>query len=757
MMEQTQRLQDAIGYGGAMAVDLRVEFITPEVLLLGICCANKEFRQLCKNYHVDPQKDIKEPICLNLGDIVPEEVEDYEWGYSQQFMQVLYKAELETLNACKDKVDVPHVLHAILHLPDSFANYLLRTKFTDNEGELMRSILDVYDEKKPKKHHSDASSEDELDDLHDDMFAFDDMGMDMDEPKWEALTVCINDRLAQHNPLVGREKELDRTIEILCRKDKNNPLHVGEPGVGKTALIYGLAQRIENGEVPSRLKGAKIYQIDMGSLVAGTRYRGDFEERLVMIMEGVRKQGNAIVYIDEIHTLIGSGSTSEGSLDGANMLKPYLESGEIRFIGATTYKEYDRYFKKSQGIVRRFQKIDVEEPSKEDTISILEGLKSRYEKYHKVQYRKDLIPYVVELCAKYLTDRFFPDKAIDILDEAGAYCEMHRSKTERQVVTKAMVTEIVKKVGKLSDDMMAGADNTVDTLALLQKHLTAQIFGQEKAVEQVVEAVYMAKSGLNEMDKPLASLLFVGPTGVGKTELCRVLAKELGVELVRFDMSEYAEKHSVAKLIGSPAGYVGYEDGGLLTSAIRKAPNCVLLLDEIEKAHEDIYNILLQVMDYARLTDNQGNKVDFRNVILIMTSNAGAQFASSGIGFDNTISRGGAMLQTVKKTFKPEFINRLTATVVFNDMTREMAARILDKKIVQLSAKLESKQVELVLSEEARELLLDKGFTAQYGAREMNRVVDRLLTSELVKEILFGKLRKGGIAKVERQGDSLKI
>ncbi len=756
MMEQTQRLQDAIGYGGAMAVELRVEFITPEVLLMGICCANKEFRQLCKNYHVDPQKDIKDPICANLGDIVPEEIENYEWGYSQQFMQVLYQAELETLNACKGQVDVPQVLHAILHLQDSFANYLLRTKFTDNEGELLRSILDVYDENKRKGHPSDALSNDELNDLTDDMDPFGDMVMD--EPKWENLTVCINDRLAQHNPLVGREKELDRTIEILCRKDKNNPLHVGEPGVGKTALIYGLAQRIENGDVPSRLKGAKIYQIDMGSLVAGTRYRGDFEDRLVKIMDGVRQQGNAIVYIDEIHTLIGSGATSEGSLDGANLLKPYLEQGEIRFIGATTYKEYEKYFKKSQGIVRRFQKIDVEEPSKEDTICILEGLKTRYEEYHKVQYRKDLIPYVVELCAKYLTDRFFPDKAIDILDEAGAYCELHRNKTERQVVvTKAMVTEIVKKVGKLSDDMMVGADKTTDNLALLHKHLTAQIFGQEKAVEQVVEAVYMAKSGLNDMDKPLASLLFVGPTGVGKTELCRVLAKELGVELVRFDMSEYAEKHSVAKLIGSPAGYVGYEDGGLLTSAIRKAPNCVLLLDEIEKAHEDIYNILLQVMDYARLTDNQGNKVDFRNVILIMTSNAGAQFASSGIGFDHTISRGGAMLQTVKKTFKPEFINRLTATVVFNDMTREMAARILDKKITQLRAKLETKQVELVLSEEARELLLEKGFTVQYGAREMDRAVNRLLTSELIKEILFGKLRKGGVAKVERQGDSLKI
>ncbi len=754
MMEQTHRLQEAIGYGGAWAVDKRVEYVTPEVLLLGIAYANTEFQWLCSKYHVQLIDDIKDPILANLGDFVPKDVTDYQWGYSQQFLQVLYQAEIQAKDAGKDKVDVPHVLYAMLQLKDSFANYLLRTKFTNNEGNLMRSILDVYAEE-----DADPSDEDPTDD---DLFGpFDEDDVEWDkserEQKWESLVTCINDRLSQHNPLIGREQELERTMEILCRKDKNNPLHVGEPGVGKTSLIYGLAQRIEDGQVPSRLQGAKIYQVDMGSLVAGTRYRGDFEERLVKIMDGVQKQGNAIVYIDEIHTLIGSGATGDSNLDGANMLKSYLEAGDVRFIGATTYKEYEKYFKQSQGIGRRFQKIDIAEPSKEDTIRILNGLKSHYEAYHHVQYRKELIPYVVDLCAKYLTDRFFPDKAIDILDEAGAYCEMHRGTTERQVVTKALVTDIVKKVGKLSDDMMASADKGTDTLALLHKHLSARIFGQEKAIEQVVEAVYMAKSGLNDTDKPLASLLFVGPTGVGKTELCRVLANELGVELVRFDMSEFVEKHSVAKLIGSPAGYVGYEDGGLLTAAIRKSPNCVLLLDEIEKAHEDIYNLLLQVMDYARLTDNQGNKADFRNVILIMTSNAGAQFASSAIGFDPVVSRGGAMLQTVKKTFKPEFINRLTGTVVFNDMSREMAALVLDKKLARLREKLATKQVELVLSDAARELLLETGFTAQYGAREMDRSVNRLLTSVLIKEILFGKLRKGGVATVDRQGDRLTL
>jgi ATP-dependent Clp protease ATP-binding subunit ClpA len=564
--------------------------------------------------------------------------------------------------------------------------------------------------------------------------------------------------LGEHNPLIGRNEEIERTIQVLCRRDKNNPLHVGEPGVGKTALIYGLAQRIENGDVPERLQGAKIYQLEMGSLVAGTQYRGEFEDRILRIMKGVSQEKNAIVYIDEIHTLVGSGATGGDSLDGSNILKPYLEAGEIRFIGATTYKEYNKYFQKSQGIVRRFQKIDIPEPSQEEAVKILEGLKPIYEKYHHVRYEAEMMRYAVELSSKYITDRFLPDKAIDLIDEAGAYRELHPLEKKTQLVSKKLLEETIKKMCKISDDMFASSSGKNQPLATLEAHLSAKIFGQGEAIRQVVETVQLAKAGFNEPDKPLASLLFVGPTGVGKTELCKVLANELGVELIRFDMSEYTEKHAVAKLIGAPAGYVGYEDGGLLTDAIRRSPNCVLLLDEIEKAHQDIYNILLQVMDYARLTDNKGNKADFKNVILIMTSNAGAQYASMGtVGFGNSWTRGDAMKDTVKKTFKPEFINRLSGIVVFNDMTREMANSVLDKKLAVVHSRLRAKNVVIRISKQAHSYLLDKGYSERYGAREMDRAIRNYLNTLLMKEILFGRLKNGGKAVVDIENNCLVI
>ena len=496
----------------------------------------------------------------------------------------------------------------------------------------------------------------------------------------------------------------------------------------------------------------------MGSLVAGTQYRGEFEDRILRIMKGISQEKNAIVYIDEIHTLVGSGATGGDSLDGSNILKPYLEAGEIRFIGATTYKEYNKYFQKSQGIVRRFQKIDIPEPSQEEAVKILEGLKPIYEKYHHVRYEAEMMRYAVELSSKYITDRFLPDKAIDLIDEAGAYRELHPLEKKTQSVSKKLLEETIKKMCKISDDMFASSSGKNQPLATLEAHLSAKIFGQGEAIRQVVETVQLAKAGFNEPDKPLASLLFVGPTGVGKTELCKVLANELGVELIRFDMSEYTEKHAVAKLIGAPAGYVGYEDGGLLTDAIRRSPNCVLLLDEIEKAHQDIYNILLQVMDYARLTDNKGNKADFKNVILIMTSNAGAQYASMGtVGFGNSWTRGDAMKDTVKKTFKPEFINRLSGIVVFNDMTREMANSVLDKKLAVVHSRLRAKNVVIRISKQAHSYLLDKGYSERYGAREMDRAIRNYLNTLLMKEILFGRLKNGGKAVVDIENNCLVI
>ena len=558
---------------------------------------------------------------------------------------------------------------------------------------------------------------------------------------------CLNDTYASHNPLIGREDELERTIRVLCRKDKNNPLHVGEPGVGKTALVYGLTAMIERGEVPERLKGARVYMMDMATMVAGAQFRGDFEKRMKMVMEGLAAEGNAILYIDEIHNLVGAGrSGGDSSLDGANILKPYLENGVIRFIGSTTYDEFNRYVARQKSLVRRFQQIDIAEPSIDDAIRIVSGLLPGYEKFHGVKYAKGAAEYAVRYTSRYMKDRFLPDKAVDLLDEAGAYRETHPLTTQkRQSVDRKLLSDVLAKLCKIDADVLKeGRD---DRLMALADDMKRQIYGQDTAVDKVVEAVQMAKAGLAEEQKPMASLLFVGPTGVGKTEVARVLANQLGVRLVRFDMSEYAEKHAVAKLIGSPAGYVGYEDGGLLTDAIRKTPNCVLLFDEIEKAHPDIYNIFLQVMDYASLTDNRGQRADFQEVIIIMTSNAGAQYASrANIGFGGTVSRGEAMLTQVKKTFKPEFLNRLTDTIVFHDMDRHMAELILDKSLRRLADKLAAKKVELTVSDEARELLLKKGFTAEYGARELDRVVSNMLKPLLMREILFGWLRGGGKA-----------
>jgi len=748
-MDNSKRLTEALQFAESFAVSSRVEFLTPELLLVGICCRNNEFMALCESYHVDYQKNLKEPIYGDLhNNFVPDSVGEYEILPSVQYVQMMTIAENNAASAGKEEIDSTHVLHAMLQLEESQANYILRSQFTEDETELLRSIIDAYEGRPLPNHHPEIEEKEE--EMIEGFFGY-------EKPRaWTELVVCINDLLANHNPLIGREAELDRTIQVLCRRDKNNPLHVGEPGVGKTALIYGLAKRIEDGNVPERLKGAKIYQMDMGTMIAGTQYRGEFEERIKRVMKGVAKQKNAIVYIDEIHTLIGSGAAGGESLDGSNILKPYLEAGDIRFIGATTYKEYNKYMQKSQGLVRRFQKIDVPEPSQSEAIQILEGLKPMYEQFHQVQYEEGLMPYAVELSAKYITDRFLPDKAIDLIDEAGAYREMHPLKKKTQVVNRKLIEETIKKICKLSNDMFAASYGENKQLATLHEHIMAQLFGQDEAVRQVVEAVQMAKAGLNEPDKPLASLLFVGPTGVGKTELCKVLAKELGVELIRFDMSEYTEKHAVAKLIGSPAGYVGYDDGGLLTDAIRKSPNCVLLLDEIEKAHQDIYNILLQVMDYARLTDNKGNKADFKNVILIMTSNAGAQFASMGtVGFSNTKTRGDAMLDTVKKTFKPEFINRLSGMVVFHDMSREMALQVLHKKVAILQERLDAKHVTIKLSDKARDFLLEEGFSDKYGAREMDRVIRKYLSSLLMREILFGKLKDGGKVRVEMADGAL--
>ena len=733
-IQNTVHVNSAFTYAQKKAISYRHEFITPEHLLSAFL-EQSPFASALNMCFCDTQE-----LAFSLENYFTEELEsvpadmDYELEVSTQLNELIQHAYLMIDYSSAEALNVPHLVQSMLQLKESWACHILKEALEEDLPEFISQLISRYEE---------VEVEDDLQTSP----------QEKSEP-WRNFVTCLNDCLQDHNPLIGREAELERTIQVLCRKEKNNPLHVGEPGVGKTSLAYGLAARIEAREVPERLLDCRIYELDLGTLLAGTQYRGDFEKRLKTIMEGVRNEGRAIIYIDEIHNLIGAGRTGDGSMDASNMLKPYLESGDIRFIGSTTYEEYNRYFARSKGLVRRFQQIDILEPSIEETIHIVEGLKEKYEEFHGVTYQPDVIPYAVKASVRYISDRFLPDKAIDLVDEAGAYREIHPIPSGEQIVDKTLITDVLARICKV--DALAMKEEDTTSLETLHARISAKIYGQEEAVRQVVEAVQMSKAGLLDENKPLASLLFVGPTGVGKTEVAKVLASELGISLQRFDMSEYTEKHTVAKLIGSPAGYVGYEDGGLLTDAIRKTPNCVLLLDEIEKAHPDVFNILLQVMDYAVLTDNKGRKADCRHVVLIMTSNAGAQFArQASIGFSSQITAGEAMLKQVKKTFKPEFINRPSATVVFHDMSREMASLILDKKLGELSSKLAARQIEMELSPEARNWLLQRGFLPEYGAREMNRVIASHLKPLLMREILFGSLKSGGKTCIQVDKDQL--
>ncbi|WP_298214295.1 ATP-dependent Clp protease ATP-binding subunit ClpA [Acidocella sp.] len=548
------------------------------------------------------------------------------------------------------------------------------------------------------------------------------------------------------DPLIGREHEIERTILILCRRTKNNPLYVGDPGVGKTAIAEGLAKRIVDGDVPEVLQNATIFALDMGALLAGTRYRGDFEERLKAVVTEMEANPGAILFIDEIHTVIGAGATSGGAMDASNLLKPALAQGTLRCIGSTTYKEFRNYFEKDRALVRRFQKIDVNEPSVEDAVKILKGLKGSYEKHHKVRYTDDAIRAAVELSAKYINDRKLPDKAIDVIDEAGAARMLLPENKRRKTVTLKDVEDMVSKIARIPPKSVSTDDKEV--LRHLERDLKGMVFGQDAAIEALSAAMKLSRAGLRDPEKPIGNYLFSGPTGVGKTEVARQLASTLGIELTRFDMSEYMERHSVSRLIGAPPGYVGFDQGGMLTDAIDQHPHCVLLLDEIEKAHPDLFNILLQIMDHGKLTDHNGKQVDFRNVILIMTTNAGAaDMQKPAMGFGRA-ARVGEDEEAVKRLFTPEFRNRLDAIIPFAALTPEIVGRVVEKFVMQLEAQLADRNVTIELSSAAKEFLAERGYEPLYGARPLARVIQEQIKKPLAEELLFGKLAKGGAVKV---------
>lgn len=563
-------------------------------------------------------------------------------------------------------------------------------------------------------------------------------------------------RRGEIDPIIGREKILQRTIQVLCRRLKNNPIHVGEPGVGKTAIIEKLAQLIAEDNVPDTLKGCKIFSLDMAALLAGTKYRGDFEERIKRLFKKIKETQKVIIYIDEIHTIVGTGAVSGGSMDAANILKPFLNDGSLRVIGSTTYDEYKKYFEKDKALSRRFQKIDVPEPSKDETYEILNGLKKTYENFHKVTYSDEAIKSAVNLSSKYIYERFLPDKAIDVIDEAGAFARLYNKSDENILITVKDIEKVVASMAKIPEKNLS--INEIERLENLDKDLKKQIFGQDKAIDTIVGAIKRARAGFNDEPKPVASLLFVGQTGVGKTEIAKLLSKTLNIPLIRFDMSEYQEKHTVARLIGAPPGYIGYEQGGLLIETIRKTPYSVLLLDEIEKAHPDIFNVLLQVMDYATLTDNDGRKADFRNVIIIMTSNAGARFVGKEmLGFGSRFFGEDSITHEVERIFSPEFRNRLDEIVVFNNMDENMAYLIAKKAISHFEEKLSHKNIKIDVTERCYRWIGRKGLDSIYGAREIFRIVQQKIKPYFVDEVLFGGLPSGAHVNIDVIDDNIII
>lgn len=732
-----QELEFSLNLAFARAQDHRQEFLTVEHLLLALL-KNSSARKALVACKVDINKlgqELEEFIDKNT----PTYADDGETKEIQptiSFQRVLQRAVFHVQSSGRSEVSGANVLVAIFSEQKSQAAYLLRKHDV--------SRLDIVNFISYGMRDPDSESLDGFNAVDSDEEIPEQPGGQLDN-----FTVNLN-REAQKgriDPLIGRQEELERTIQVLCRRRKNNPILVGEAGVGKTAIAEGLAWRIEQDDVPDIIKGSTIYSLDIGGLLAGTKYRGDFEKRFKQVLAELERNEGSILFIDEIHTLVGAGSTTGGGVDAANLLKPLLSSGQIKVIGSTTYQEFKQIFEKDQALTRRFQKIDIKEPSIDETVQILQGLKDRYEKHHDVRYTQKALVAAVELSDKYINDRHLPDKAIDVIDEAGAHSRLLPVSKRRKTINVAEIEAIVAKMARIPEKTVTTTDK--DILKTLSSRLSMLVFGQDQAIDALTEAIKMSRAGLAQEHKPIGSFLFAGPTGVGKTEVTQQLAKALGVELLRFDMSEYMEQHTASRLIGAPPGYVGFEQGGLLTDAVIKHPHAVLLLDEIEKAHPDVFNLLLQVMDNGTLTDNNGRKADFRNIILVMTTNAGVrETEKKSIGFTQQTHTSDGMAE-IKRIFTPEFRNRLDDIIWFKHLTPEIIQKVVDKFIVELQVQLDTKGVSLEVSQEARNYLAKLGYDKAMGARPMARAIQRYLKKPLANELLFGRLAKGGAVNIE--------
>lgn len=745
----SRHLERSLHQALAIAIEKGHEFVTLEHLLLSLT-EDQDAIAVMRACGVDIDRlrtDIEKHLSEGLSNLIVNG-QHVDPKPTTGFHRVLQRAVIQVQSAGRDKVTGANVIVALFSERESHAVYFLQsqnmTRF-DAVNYISHGISKSAELSQPGKTTQAGVEED--------------IGAESPAKTGrEALAaycVNLNEKAADGkiDPLIGRASEVERTVQVLCRRQKNNPLYVGDAGVGKTAIAEGLAFRIAKGEIPEVLKSAVIYSLDMGSLLAGTRYRGDFEERLKNVIVELKATPNSILFIDEIHSIIGAGATSGGSMDASNILKPALANGDLRCIGSTTYKEFRNYFEKDHALVRRFQKIDVNEPSIEDTIKILNGLKPYYEAYHKVKYTSEALRAAVELSARYIGDRKLPDKAIDVIDEVGAAQMLVQTSKRKKTIGIKEVEAIVAKIARIPPKTVSHDDR--EMLRMLEGSLGAMVYGQNNAIKTLVAAIKLARAGLREPEKPVGSYLFSGPTGVGKTEVAKQLAFNMGVELKRFDMSEYMEKHSISRLIGAPPGYVGFEQGGLLTDAVDQTPHCVLLLDEIEKAHPDIFSILLQVMDHGKLTDHNGKSVNFRNVILIMTTNAGASdLAKPAIGFERS-HREGEDTEAINRMFTPEFRNRLDAIVKFKQLTPEDIDRVVDKFVLQLEAQLQDRNVSIELSAEARRWLGNKGYDPMFGARPLARVIHDNLKKPLAEELLFGNLQKGGVVKVDVLVDAL--